>query len=186
MRLIIVYFLFVYLPMFRCFTRFFSCFKRCRSNTILLQMQDEHLPVLPNVEILLQNVEYKDTIKYIPTVTSGKVIKVYDGDTITIASQIHPSQPCIYRFSVRLLGIDSPEIKGKTENEKILAKQSRDALYNLIYGKFVTLENVNTEKYGRLLADVKYGDIHINKWMLDNNYAVPYDGGKKLIPEEWE
>jgi endonuclease YncB( thermonuclease family) len=142
-------------------------------------MQQPDLPIL-------QNIEYKDTVKYIPTVTSGKVIKVYDGDTITIASQIDASNPTIYRFSVRLHGIDSPEIKGKTENEKLLAKQSRDALHDLIYNKMVILENVNTEKYGRLLADVKYGDIHVNKWMLDNNYAVSYDGGKKLIPCEWE
>lgn len=81
-----------------------------------------HLPNLESMSIILQNVEYKDTVKYIPQIIYGKVIKVYDGDTITIASQIDPSNPIIYRFSVRLNGIDSPEIKGKTENEKILAK----------------------------------------------------------------
>ena len=186
MRFIIVYyFLFIYCPMIDSFMRYFSCFKKSQPTTIL-RMQQNNLLNLQNVETQLQSIEYNDTVKYIPTVTCGKVIKVYDGDTITIASHIDPSCPIIYRFSVRLLGIDSPEIKGKTENEKLLAKKSRDALYNLIYGKFVTLENVNTEKYGRLLADVKYGDIHINKWMLENNYAVPYDGGTKLIPSEWE
>lgn len=174
----------------RCVARYFSCFRKSSSNTILRMQQQQQpppdLPTLQNIEVLLQNIEYKDTIKYIPNITCGKVIKVYDGDTITIASKIEASSPIIYRFPVRLLGIDSPEIKGKTENEKALAKKSRDALYSLIYGKFVILENVTIEKYGRLLADVKYGDIHINTWMLDNNYAVPYDGGKKLIPEEWE
>ena len=175
--------------MLACFNRYFSCFRKSSSSIVRMQPQQPpspDLPIVQNVEVLLQHIEYKDTIKYIPTVTCGKVIKVYDGDTITLASKIDPSCPIIYRFTVRLLGIDSPEIKGKTENEKALAKKSRDALYNLIYGKFVTLENVTTEKYGRLLADVKYGSIHINTWMLENNYAVPYDGGKKIIPEEWE
>ena len=36
----------------------------------------------------LENVCYKDTIPFIPPITSGKVIKVYDGDTITIASKL--------------------------------------------------------------------------------------------------
>jgi endonuclease YncB( thermonuclease family) len=92
----------------------------------------------------------------------------------------------IYRFYVRLNGIDSPEIKGKTETEKKLAKQSRDALNNLIYGKIVKLENISMEKYGRLLAIVMCNSINVNNWMLENKYAVPYDGGKKIIPEEWE
>ena len=30
----------------------------------------------------MNNVEYKHTVPFVPPVTSGKVIKVYDGDTI--------------------------------------------------------------------------------------------------------
>jgi endonuclease YncB( thermonuclease family) len=41
------------------------------------------------------------------------------------------------------------------------------------------LKNLKTEKYGRVLADVYLGDLHVNKWLLDNKYAVPYSGGKK-------
>jgi endonuclease YncB( thermonuclease family) len=82
-------------------------------------------------------------------------------------------------------GIDSPEIKGKTANEKELAKKSRDALSTTIMGKIVTLKNVSTEKYGRILADVYLGDLCINEWMLTNNYAVKYDGGTKERPDEW-
>jgi endonuclease YncB( thermonuclease family) len=132
------------------------------------------------------NVSYDNTVPFVPPITCGKVIKVYDGDTITIASYIDSDPSVIYRFSVRLNGIDSPEIKGKTENEKKLAKQSRDALNNLIYGKIVKLENISMEKYGRLLAIVMCNNVNVNNWMLENKYAVPYDGGKKLIPEEWE
>jgi endonuclease YncB( thermonuclease family) len=43
----------------------------------------------------------------------------------------------------------------------------------------VVLQNVGTEKYGRILADIYIENLHINQWMLDNKYAVPYDGGKK-------
>jgi endonuclease YncB( thermonuclease family) len=91
----------------------------------------------------------------------------------------------LYRFPVRLTGIDSPEIKGKSEAEIKLAKQSRDALSEMILGKDVQLANVSTEKYGRLLADVYIDGIHVNQWMLDNKYAIPYDGGTKSRPTEW-
>ena len=33
-------------------------------------------------------VNWKDTIPFIPPITKGKVIKVYDGDTITIACRL--------------------------------------------------------------------------------------------------
>jgi endonuclease YncB( thermonuclease family) len=138
----------------------------------------------------LQNVEYKDTILFHPHITYCKVIKVYDGDTITVATRL-PHDDTLYRFSVRLRGIDSPEIHGKTENEKSLALKSRDALSNLIYHKIILLKKVEYEKYGRILADVYLAESNeivsttINQWMLDENYAVPYDGGTKHIPKEW-
>ncbi len=136
----------------------------------------------------LNHVEYKDTVVFHPVITYGKVIKVYDGDTITIATRL-PYDKTIYRFSVRLRGIDSPEIHGKTENEKLLAIKSRDALCHLIYHKIVVLKNIEYEKYGRLLADIyllgQETKPSINQWMLDEKYAIPYDGGTKNIPKEW-
>jgi endonuclease YncB( thermonuclease family) len=127
----------------------------------------------------LNDVEYDKTVAFVPPITCGKVIKVYDGDTITVASKLpHMDEP-IYRFSVRLAGIDTPEIKGKTIHEKELAVAARDALNNLIFGKIVYFKNVSTEKYGRILADVYFENIHINSWMLEQNYAVPYFGGTK-------
>jgi endonuclease YncB( thermonuclease family) len=133
----------------------------------------------------LENVVYENTIVFVPPITFGKVIKVYDGDTFTLISKLPHTEGPIYRFSVRMKGIDSPEIKGKTLNEKELARKSRDALSNLILGKIVVLKNVTTEKYGRILADVYIGDVCINEWMIINHFAVKYDGGTKERPQEW-
>jgi len=85
-----------------------------------------------------------------------------------------------------LNGIDAAEIKGKTANEKRIAIESRDKLNELIYGKMIHLKNISTEKYGRILADVYLDDLHVNKWMIDNSLAVPYDGGTKNRPVEWD
>jgi len=132
----------------------------------------------------LDNINYENTVPFIPPVKYGKVVKVYDGDTITLASRILNGTE-IYRFSVRLNGIDSPEIKGKTEEEKQSAIKSREALKKLIFNKCVKLYSVKTEKYGRILADVYLDDLHVNKWMLDNQLAEPYDGGTKKKFEDF-
>jgi len=133
----------------------------------------------------LDKITYENTIPFIPPITSGKVVKVYDGDTFTLAAKLPNTDGPVYRFTVRLNGIDTPEIKGKTATEKELAKRARDALSSLIMNKIIILKNVETEKYGRLLAEVYVDDININNYMVDNKYAVKYDGGTKERPEEW-
>jgi endonuclease YncB( thermonuclease family) len=135
-----------------------------------------------NIENLIK---WEDTIPFVFPINGGQVIKVYDGDTITIASKLPFNESPLYRLSVRLNGIDTPEIKGKTADEKQAAKEARDALAGLIMNKQIRLENVESEKYGRILADVYLGDLHINKWLIDNRYAVSYDGGTKQRPENW-
>ena len=75
--------------------------------------------VKPDSRYLPQDLDPKSLDSFVPPVNSGRVIKVYDGDTITIASKVPglKNSP-IYKFSVRLNGIDTPEIKGKNEDEK--------------------------------------------------------------------
>jgi len=138
-----------------------------------------------NNVLFLQNITYKDTIPFIPQIRFAKVIKVYDGDTITVAAKLPFDFSPIYRFTVRLAGIDSPEIKGATPKECKLAITARDALYNLIFGQIIELKNHGKEKYGRLLADIYYKNVHINQWMLDHKYAIKYAGGKKIRDSSW-
>jgi endonuclease YncB( thermonuclease family) len=134
----------------------------------------------------LQDAIWDNTAPFVPPVTRGKVIKVYDGDTITIAAKLPYKSSEIYRFSVRLRGIDSPEINSKSPVEKELAINSKIYLSNVILGQMVELKNISTEKYGRILADVYIDNVNVNKWMLENKLAVPYNGGKKTRPPEWE
>jgi len=134
-----------------------------------------------NIEI-----PYKDTKRFIVPLEGGYVVKVYDGDTITVANNLpFKNDNTVYRFSVRLNGIDTPEIKGKNADEKQAAKNARDALSNKIFNQHVTLKNVSTEKYGRLLADIYLDGLHLNKWLIDERYAVEYDGGTKQSPVSW-
>ena len=133
------------------------------------------------------DIKWEDTIEFTFPITGGRVIKVYDADTITIASKLPYDASPIYRLSVRLNGIDTPEIKGKgvSDEEKNAAKVARDFVYNLVFNKYVRLENVQSEKYGRILADVYIGDTHLNELLIKERYAVKYDGGTKKKPELW-
>lgn len=133
------------------------------------------------------DIKWEDTIEFSFPIKGGRVIKVYDADTITIASKLPYHESPLYRLSVRLNGIDTPEIKGKglSEEEKEAAKSARDYVSNLVLNKFVYLENIESEKYGRILADVYIGDIFLNELLIKERYAVKYDGGTKQKPSSW-
>ena len=136
---------------------------------------------------ILGDVKWEDTQEFTFPITGGKVIKVYDADTITIASKLPYKESPIYRLSVRLNGLDTPEIKGKDvqNEEKEAAKIARDFVANIVLNKYVRLENIQSEKYGRILADVYVGDVHLNELLLRERYAVKYDGGTKRKPVSW-
>lgn len=112
----------------------------------------------------------KNTTPFIPPITTGKVIKVYDGDTITIGTILYGNP---HRFSVRLNRIDTPELNHP------LGPPARTALADRILDKIVVLRNVSYDKYGRLLADVDVDGDCINDWLLSESFAQPYSGGKK-------
>ena len=143
------------------------------------------------MDISLVDVNWKNTIEFVPLVTEGKVIKVYDCDTITIATKfpylttLHESN-IMYRFHIRLLGIDTPEMKTKDEDEKAIAYLAQKTLSELILNKNVSLKNTSIDKYGRILANVYTDDgIELSKWAIENRFAVFYDGGTKKSPQSW-
>ena len=132
-------------------------------------------------------IQWDDTVPFTFPITGGQVIKVYDADTITIASKLPYDASPLYRLSVRLNGIDTPEMKGKdvSAEEKEAAILARNFVSNLVLHKYVRLENIESEKYGRILADVYLGDIHLNELIIKERYAVKYDGGTKTKQTSW-
>lgn len=170
--------------------------KRKKQSTVLpAPTKLTRMASLPDATIFLEDMKqyletneipYASSIPFIPPVRLGKVIKVYDGDTITVGCWLPhewtvgspPSVP-MSRFSVRLNGIDTPEMKDKDPEIKQRAKNAQAFLSSQILNRVVRLENVTLEKYGRLLAEVYLDDVHINQLMIENHHANAYDGGKK-------
>jgi micrococcal nuclease len=126
----------------------------------------------------VNDIVYDDTVPFIPSIKEARVIKVYDGDTFTIGFYQSGSD-IPYRMSVRLTGIDAPELKTKS----LKGRAAQSLLKSLIMGKVVVLSDVSVEKYGRLLADVHCEGLHINQLMIDSRLAILYDGGRKTLNE---
>ena len=130
-------------------------------------------------------VDPKSVKTFVPPITQGRVIKCYDGDTITIAAYLPYKGSELYKFSVRINGIDCPEIKSKCVSEKDCAQIAKKYVEDKILHKMVRLENVSLEKYGRILADVYIDNISIGDYLIGHRLAVKYDGGTKKIPDNW-
>jgi endonuclease YncB( thermonuclease family) len=129
---------------------------------------------------LLNDATYKNTNEFLPSPGFGKVVKVYDGDTIWVATVIN-GERC--RVNVRMLGYDCAEMRSSDDVEKKCAHDARDDLNDMIMDKIVNLEVVSADKYGRLLANVTYKNandelVDVNSYML-NKWGVAYDGGHK-------
>jgi endonuclease YncB( thermonuclease family) len=126
----------------------------------------------------LKEVELKDCKKFIPDIRYGKIVKIYDGDTITIGTKI---KGIYYKFSVRLPRVDTPELKSKDIIEKQAGELVRDKVYENFMNKIVELKNIDYDKFGRILAEVIILDKNINlsDWILKNNYGTNYLGGTK-------
>ena len=173
------------------FAKMFSCIPFVNQRIIQRQYQQQQFSSVTTTttdydpDVLIATLT--DTVPFIPPLQYGLVVKVYDGDTITIATKLPLKDPYnkVYRFSVRLNGIDCPEIKGKCQSEKAVAQVAKQTLSDMILGKVVTFQNVSFEKYGRILADVYFNDIHLNEYMVENRLAVRYDGGTKQCPDDW-
>jgi len=132
------------------------------------------------ITLLCSNARAKDGYGNLDDV---KYVKNYDGDTITFnISYVHPIIG--ESISVRVNGVDTPEIKGKCEKEKIDARIVKIFVSNeLKNAKTIDLINVNREKYFRILADVVYDGKNLKEELIKNGLAVEYNGGTKL--KDW-
>ena len=106
------------------------------------------------------------------------VVSVYDGDTITVDA--HPWPNMIIRTRVRPPNVDTPEIRGRCEEEKELAIKARDFVRSVV-GETVTLVGVEIDKYGgRVDARIITEDGEdLERLLLENGLGRPYDGGRR-------
>lgn len=110
-----------------------------------------------------------------------KYVSAYDADTIKVnLPNIHPLLGD--RISVRVFGVDSPEIKGQTKCEKEKAIKARDLVRTwLSTAKRIDLVNIGRDKYFRVLARVRIDGKDLSDKLIELKLAYPYYGDTKEI-----
>ncbi|WP_128331829.1 thermonuclease family protein [Apibacter sp. HY039] len=93
---------------------------------------------------------------------TGKVIKVADGDTITILTEDKK------QVKIRLYGIDCPE------NKQDFGTKARTFTSTICFGKNVTVEIKGIDRYKRTLGIVKVEGKNVNEELLKNGLAWKY------------
>lgn len=106
------------------------------------------------------------------------VVRTIDGDTFVARVHQRDGRDLIAR--VRLRGIDAPEMKASCQDELTKAEAATEALRSLLGQGGVTIYNLGSEKYGRVLADVATRrTANVSAAMLAGGYARSYNGGHR-------
>ena len=84
------------------------------------------------------------------------------------------------KISIRVNGIDTPDIRGKCEKEKYDAKQAQQMVTDILKdADQIVLRNMERGKYFRIAADVIVDGESLGDMLIEAGMAVRYDGGKK-------
>jgi micrococcal nuclease len=93
---------------------------------------------------------------------TGKVVKVADGDTITILNNQNQ------QTKIRLYGIDTPE------KSQAYGKKAKKFTANLVAGKTVDVKVYDTDRYGRSVGVVFVDGRNVNREIVRNGFAWQY------------
>ena len=107
----------------------------------------------------------------------GKVVRVADGDTITILDSTNAQN------KVRLNKIDAPE------KSQAFGEVSRKHLASMVASKNVQVEWKKKDKYGRILGDITIGTTNVNLRMVQDGLAwhfKAFDNTKEFAQAEIE
>jgi endonuclease YncB( thermonuclease family) len=105
---------------------------------------------------------------------SGKVVGVSDGDTITVLRDKQPQK-------IRLYGIDCPE------KRQPFGKKAKQFTSDMVFGKTVEVNRIDTDRYGRTVALVAADERLLNEELVKAGLAWVYDRYcYKSICDSWK
>ena len=105
----------------------------------------------------------------IPKGHQFKVAKIFDGDTIQVKG-------FGLKFTIRLVGIDTPELGKKRKKGQPYGQQAKMELTRLINKKTISLKQYGTGGYNRVLAEIFVGTTNVNLEMVRSGLAEVYRG----------
>ncbi|SRR6266705_378545 len=98
---------------------------------------------------------------------------VIDGDTIRVQARIWPN--VIAEEHVRLLGIDTPELRAATQCEKALAQAAKQVTSEVLSGaQRITITANSRDSFGRILGNVSVDGLSLSDLLLAKGVARKY------------
>lgn len=92
---------------------------------------------------------------------TGRVVGVHDGDTLTLLADEQ-------QIKVRLAGIDAPELS------QPYGQKAKQALADLIYKEWISVETAGIDRYDRALGTVFVGQTDVNAELIAQGAAWVY------------
>lgn len=105
----------------------------------------------------------------------AKIVDVYDGDTCTADVDLGFTVHVEVKF--RLLGINTPELKGGTPHSRAAGIAARDRLRQLVLGKEVFIDSYKgADAFGRWLVVIRLDaeSTPVNTILMQEGHAVPF------------
>jgi len=135
------------------------------------------------LEQRLQTIDIK-TVPKVPLqnqFTLARIEEVYDGDTVKIIVLLSDTP---LRVSLRILGIDTPELKhgeGRLPEEHLAAVNVREYVKSLFPTNIAKVRIHDWDKYGgRVLGDLfLLTGENVSEILIKGGWARPYRGEKK-------
>lgn len=134
----------------------------------------------------LATLTYANTNELTYNFTEAKVLKVYDGDSLTIGAYYDGG---FKKFNVRIFGIDCDELKGGNSITRENGVRAKKYVEKLVLNKIINIDVLNNkiidgkklrEKFGRLLAKITTPDGQdLGDELFIAGLARRYYGGKK-------
>lgn len=98
-----------------------------------------------------------------------KILKIFDGDSLQVTA-------LDLVFSIRLVGIDSPEIGAETLQGQPFSREAKAYLEHLLNDREVAVKSYGADGYHRQLAEVFVDGKNINIEMIKQGLAEVYQG----------
>ena len=139
----------------------------------------KRLAVVVYLLVLVANVQLEAAEKSYGNVVVAEVISIYDADTFRVNVTGWPDI-IGNRISIRVSGVDAPEIRGKCKTEKQAARQAKQfTVAALRAARQIELRNMQRGKYFRIVADVYIDGENLATSLIKAKHARPYDGGTR-------
>lgn len=102
------------------------------------------------------------------------LVRVIDGDTFKV------NLACNYKLfcrsvSVRVAGINCPELRSKDETERQNAKAAKEFTKQFLDKRKITLKNCQKGKYFRMACNVFADEEDLSAALLEAGHAVPVE-----------